>query len=162
MNNYCKRCRLRDGCLQKCKEAEVYEQGYNDGVSDGYNVAVDALTPNEQQHKLIIKIDGLKKIKMENKYKFWVARDGNGELYLYNENPKYYNNLEAWFVGGICSKLDNNFFQNLTWKDEPIEVELRPVITDLDAKAQEYANNVTDNKDIRELIINAFKAGYNS
>ena len=30
MNNYCKRCRLRDGCLRKCKEAEVYEQGYND------------------------------------------------------------------------------------------------------------------------------------
>lgn len=29
MNNYCKRCRLRDGCLRKCKEAEVYEQGYN-------------------------------------------------------------------------------------------------------------------------------------
>ena len=30
MNNYCKKCRLRDGCLKKCKEAEVYEQGYND------------------------------------------------------------------------------------------------------------------------------------
>ena len=30
MNNYCKKCRLRDGCLRKCKEAEVYEQGYND------------------------------------------------------------------------------------------------------------------------------------
>lgn len=30
MNNYCKRCRLRDGCLQKCKEAEVYEKGYDD------------------------------------------------------------------------------------------------------------------------------------
>lgn len=34
MNNYCKRCRLRDGCLQKCKEAEVYEQGYNDAVDN--------------------------------------------------------------------------------------------------------------------------------
>ena len=34
MNNYCKRCRLRDGCLRKCKEAEVYEQGYNDAVKD--------------------------------------------------------------------------------------------------------------------------------
>ena len=34
MNNYCKKCRLRDGCLQKCKEAEVYEQGYNDAVED--------------------------------------------------------------------------------------------------------------------------------
>lgn len=34
MNNYCKRCRLSDGCLQKCKEAEVYEQGYNDAVKE--------------------------------------------------------------------------------------------------------------------------------
>ena len=30
MNNYCKKCRLRDGCLKKCKDAEIYEQGYND------------------------------------------------------------------------------------------------------------------------------------
>ena len=34
MNNYCKKCRLRDGCLQKCKEAEIYEQGYNDAVEE--------------------------------------------------------------------------------------------------------------------------------
>ena len=32
MNNYCKKCRLRDGCLRKCKEAEIYEKGYNDGL----------------------------------------------------------------------------------------------------------------------------------
>lgn len=31
MNNYCKKCRLRDGCLRKCKWAEIYEKGYNDG-----------------------------------------------------------------------------------------------------------------------------------
>ena len=31
MNNYCKKCRLRDGCLRKCKLAEIYEKGYNDG-----------------------------------------------------------------------------------------------------------------------------------
>ena len=99
---------------------------------------------------------------MENKYKLWVARDCNGKLYLYNEKHKYYNNLEAWFVGGICSRLNNNFFPNLTWKDKPIEVELRPLVTDLDAKAQEYANNVTDNEEIKELIINAYKSGYNA
>lgn len=34
MNNYCKKCRLRYGCLQKCKEAEVYEQGYNDAYDE--------------------------------------------------------------------------------------------------------------------------------
>ena len=32
MNNYCKKCRLRDGCLRKCNDAEIYEQGYNDGL----------------------------------------------------------------------------------------------------------------------------------
>lgn len=34
MNNYCKKCRLRDGCLKKCKEEEIYEQGYNDAVNE--------------------------------------------------------------------------------------------------------------------------------
>ena len=38
MNNYCKRCRLRDGCLRKCKEAEVYEQGYNDAYIEFENI----------------------------------------------------------------------------------------------------------------------------
>ena len=34
MNNYCKKFRLRDGCMRKCKEAEIYEQGYNDAVNE--------------------------------------------------------------------------------------------------------------------------------
>ena len=37
MNNYCKKCRLRGGCLRKCKEAEVYEQGYHDAVEEFKN-----------------------------------------------------------------------------------------------------------------------------
>lgn len=59
---------------------------------------------------------------------------------------------------GVISK---DLFPDLTWEDEPIEVELRPAITDLDAKAKEYANKVTDKEEIKKLIINAFKAGYN-
>lgn len=58
--------------------------------------------------------------------------------------------------------MKNSYFPGLKWEDEPIEVEISKVITDLEAKAQEYANNVTDNEEIRELIINAYKAGYNS
>lgn len=96
---------------------------------------------------------------MENK--LWVARDNNGELYLYNEKPEYYNGSKVWVAGGICAKLDNNLFPELKWEDEPLEVKLRPAITDLDAKAEEYADKVTDNKQIKELIINAYKAGYN-
>ena len=56
--------------------------------------------------------------------------------------------------------MPKHLFPDLTWEDEPIEVEIRPTITDLDAKAKEYANSVTDNKEIKALIISAFKAGY--
>ena len=98
---------------------------------------------------------------MENKYKLWVARDENGFLYAYEDKPKRCNNKKEW-IGCFFSPMRNSYFPNLTWKDKPIEVELRPTITDLDTKAKEYANNVTDNEEIRELIINAFKAGYNS
>ena len=79
---------------------------------------------------------------MENN-KFWIARDKSGELYLYNEKPEFYNDCKVWFAGGIIAKLDNNLFPDLTFEDEPLEAELRPAITDLDAKASEYANNVT-------------------
>ena len=98
---------------------------------------------------------------MENKYKLWVARDKNYFLFAYEEKPTRCDIRKEW-IGCFFSSMKNSYFPNLTWKDEPIEVEIRPVITDIDAKAQEYANNVTDNEEIRELIINAFKAGYNS
>lgn len=58
--------------------------------------------------------------------------------------------------------MKNSYFHELKWEDEPLEVELRPTTTDLEAKAEEYANNVTDNEEIKELIINAYKAGYNA
>ena len=98
---------------------------------------------------------------MENKYKFWVARDKNGFLFAYEDKPTRCDNQKEW-IGRFLSSMQNSYFHNLTWEDDPIEVELRPAITDICAKAQEYTNNVTDNKEIRELIINAFKAGYNS
>ena len=93
--------------------------------------------------------------------KLWVARDKNGFLFAYEGKPARCDIRKEWF-GRFLSSMKNSYFPNLTWEDEPIEVELRPTITDLDEKANEYANSVTDNKEIRELIINAFKAGYNS
>ena len=98
---------------------------------------------------------------MENKYKLWVARDKNGFLFSYEDKPTRCDNQKEW-IGLFFSSMKNSYFHDLKWEDEPIEVELRPAITDIEAKAEEYTNNVTDNKEIRELIINAFKAGYNS
>lgn len=99
---------------------------------------------------------------MENKYKLWVARDKSGELFAYESKPKLECYLGFWYSDLNCmGSISCKFFPELKWEDEPIEVELRPAITDLEAKAKEYANNVTDNEEIKELIINAYKAGYN-
>ena len=97
---------------------------------------------------------------MENKYKLWLARDKNDFLFAYEGKPARCDNQKEWIGRFLCS-MKNSYFPELKWEDEPIEVELRPAITDIEAKAHEYANSVTDNKEIRELIINAFKAGYN-
>ena len=97
---------------------------------------------------------------MENKYKFWVERDKNGFLFAYEDKPARLDNQKEW-LGRFFNSMKNSYFHNLTWEDEPIEVELRPLVTDIDTKAQEYANSVTDNKELREMIVNAFKAGYN-
>ena len=100
---------------------------------------------------------------MENKYKLWVARDKRCGLFLYETKPILDFDFGIWFSDSDCmGTISKNLFPELKWEDEPIEIELRPAITDIDAKAQEYANNVTDNEEIKELIINAFKAGYNS
>ena len=98
---------------------------------------------------------------MENKYKLWVARDKNGFLFAYEDKPTRCDNQKEW-IGMFFSSMKNSYFPELKWEDEPIEIELRPTITDLDAKAQEYANSVTYNEEIKELIINAFKVGYNA
>ena len=99
---------------------------------------------------------------MENKYKFWVARDWGGMLYAYFNKPIRDTVWKEWDSDEVSLIIDDSFFHELKWEDDTIEVELRPAITDLKAKAEEYANNVTDNKEIRELIINAYKAGYNA
>ena len=90
-----------------------------------------------------------------------MSRDKSGFLFVYEDKPTRCDNQKEWIGRFLCS-MKNSYFPNLTWKDEPIEVELRPTITDIEANTNEYANSVTDNKEIRELIINAFKAGYNA
>lgn len=91
---------------------------------------------------------------MENKYKLWLAREKRGKLFLYKTKPKRDCNYGIW--------ISKNLFPDLTLEDEPIEVELRPTATYLDEMARKYANSITDNKEIRRIIVGAFKARYNS
>ena len=59
----------------------------------------------------------------------WVARDKDGELTLYSNKPRRCEfigwNHESWDSGNdYWIELDSKLFPDLTWDDEPIEVEL--------------------------------------
>lgn len=96
---------------------------------------------------------------MENKdFKLWVARDKDKKLYLYDSKPKRDCDCGAWCSDLSCvCVISSSLFPDLTWEDEPIEVEMQTVI---DKMAWEYAKSITDNKEIRRIIAGAFKAGY--
>lgn len=60
----------------------------------------------------------------EYKIKGWVARDKrNNEISVYAEKPL---RADCWWAlnGGGYITLNENTFPELTWEDEPIEVEL--------------------------------------
>ena len=72
---------------------------------------------------------------MENKY--WVARDLSGALFLTDNKPKRCTYEYGMWISKGENMMQVDGFPNLTWKDEPLEVKLQPVITDLDIKTDE-------------------------
>ena len=72
---------------------------------------------------------------MENKY--WVARDLSGALFLTDNKPKRCTYEYGMWISKGKNMMQVDGFPNLTWKDEPLEVKLQPVITDLDIKTNE-------------------------
>lgn len=94
---------------------------------------------------------------MEYKHEAWIARDKDGYLCMCLDKPKRDGDVwRADWCYGICA----NLFYDLEWENEPIKAELRSVVTDIEAKAKKYANSITNKKELQEIIVNAFKAGY--
>ena len=61
--------------------------------------------------------------------KYWIARDDDMELYLYNEQPRL-NRMHIWSVSTECGKsyrLDSDLFPEVTFENSPQEVELKLV-----------------------------------
>lgn len=59
----------------------------------------------------------------------WVARDEDGRIYLYDDEPKRengkpYGKPSEWGSVNVMTKLSVASFPDLTWSDEPQEVEI--------------------------------------
>lgn len=52
----------------------------------------------------------------------WVARDENGDLYVYRNEP--YRSGDCWFSHGDCSAIDSTRFRDVTWESEPLAVNI--------------------------------------
>lgn len=61
-----------------------------------------------------------------NQYKrFWIARNEDGRLYLYNNRPNRYKGLNGIWLGMCPMRIDSKLFPEVKWGDrEPTEVEL--------------------------------------
>lgn len=62
--------------------------------------------------------------KIEAVIRGWVARDENGDLFMYSTKPFRDKTTELWFGGLTMMTPSNDLFPDITWDDEPIKVEL--------------------------------------
>lgn len=64
----------------------------------------------------------------EVKLTAWIARDGNGSLYLYCYEPIKYNSVESWFsvsTSYSVLRISDSLFPEIKWSDkEPTEVKV--------------------------------------
>lgn len=58
----------------------------------------------------------------------YIARDKNGELYVYSETPKYDEDYDVWYgseyIGVTPTEDIAKEFEDLSYTDEPIKVEI--------------------------------------
>lgn len=67
-----------------------------------------------------------RRCEQEPTIKGWVARDKNGKLNFFRTHPKRITDSrgEEYWIGHVRMKQPNEFYSDLTWESEPIEVEL--------------------------------------
>ena len=57
----------------------------------------------------------------------YIAKDEDGQLYLHRVEPTFDEELRGWFSECDMLCITNEFpeYDNLTWRDTPIKVELK-------------------------------------
>ena len=121
-------------CLKELLAADaIYQMSMNDEmVQEAKEKAVNALSEMCIGRLLGLENqDGLEKQKGETLSGWWVARDKNGDLYVYSVKPEM--NGDSWVVADSQNlwKMPNILFSDLKWEDEPmkLDVTLKPKTT---------------------------------
>lgn len=101
---------------------------------------------------------------------FWVARDNDGELFLYNKKPVKDLDLDCWvcacvgededfdgepIVMGYC-KLSRSFFPELYFNDDPIEVLLVPENSIEVKRRDDFKLRIGETDDDGDILVSHF------
>ena len=59
--------------------------------------------------------------------KFWIARDKDGSLWIFEEKPTFFEGGSSWVCnfGKNYAALDNSWFPEVTFENSPKEVEIK-------------------------------------
>lgn len=100
---------------------EEFRKGFEELKENGvHNICVDDSFSKERYAY----IKACKEYESLPKIHGWVARDKSGDLDLYGDIPSRVNGQFIADSGSGRMFLDNDLFPDLTWADEPREVEL--------------------------------------
>lgn len=98
--------------MSKFSAIEGYQIGANEVSDIVLNAILNAFKWQQEQ-------------KPEAKLTGWVARDGDGDIYVYGDYPEKDSKKQFWFGMGSSSRiLDQKSFPDLKWENGPVEVEL--------------------------------------
>lgn len=108
---FCRLCADADDYINEHLEEDDSDYGYYKGRSD----ALHELYHGERKGAEDTVISG------------WVARDSDGDLFIYETEPKRESGIgdepDFWMAPSF-TELDNALFPDLTWESEPEQVEL--------------------------------------
>ena len=68
-----------------------------------------------------------KKDELERIESWWVARDKDGKVFMFNNNPKRVDDEGIFsnnFYDGLCTELDSSLFSEITWENSPKKIKL--------------------------------------
>lgn len=108
----------KDNQIRRCEELKCKNCIFNTYVGCGYSRVNWLLSKYKEPVKLTrFEYDILKYLSDNTKY-MYIVRDGNGNIFLYDEEPQKSESAPWWTGRGMChTSMFNKLFQFVQWED---------------------------------------------
>lgn len=110
-------------------EKSKLKEAYKDAQKDQHNSERDFALTIAGRNRSAVLIDlfpdlGKQEKDADTVIQGWVARDATNDLYIYDTKPGRIDCYKAWDNTGFSLPINDSLFPDLTWSDEPQEVEI--------------------------------------